>query len=208
MVNAKPDVASSSPSAKSFNAESMAIQNQQSSTTKGILFMLGAMLVFVTINAVAKDVVAHYPLAQVAFFRNFFALFPALILLKRAGGFPAMKTNNLPRHLIVGVIGTISMIALFGSLRLLPLADATTIHFSETLFLTIFCAWFLKEKAGLHRWSAIIVGFIGVIIICRPTGDILWLGAIYALIFALGDAIYMMIARVLTCPDHTATVVI
>ncbi len=179
-----------------------------SSPLKGISYMCLAMLTFVTVNTVAKDVVASYPLTQVTFFRSFFSLFPCLFLLKQAGGMQALKTQNFPRHLLVGTVGTIALVCLFGSLRLLPLADAVSLHFSETLFLTAFCAWFLKEKTGWQRWSAILVGFAGVLIIMRPTGDLLNLGAIYALIFALGDAFFMMNARILTRTDHSVTVVI
>lgn len=167
-----------------------------------------AMLTFVSVNTMAKDVVAVYPLTQVTFFRVFFSLFPCLLLLRQAGGINALKTQNLPRHILVGSVGTVALVCLFGSLRLLPLADAVCLHFSETLFLTAFCAWFLKEKTGWQRWTAVLVGFAGVLVMLRPTGNVLNLGAIYALIFALGDAFFMMNARILTRTDHSVTVVI
>ncbi|MEN8236683.1 MAG: DMT family transporter [Pseudomonadota bacterium] len=174
---------------------------------KGISYMCLAMLTFVTVNTIAKDVVAVYPLTQVTFFRTFFSLFPCLVLLRQAGGVSALKTQHLPRYILIGSVGTVALIGLFGSLRLLPLADAVCLHFSETLFLTAFCAWFLKEKAGSLRWSAVLVGFAGVLVVMRPTGDILNLGAIYALTFALGDAFVMMNARILTRTDHSVIVV-
>lgn len=173
----------------------------------GILYMLAAMLIFSSVNAVAKEIIADYSLIQIIFFRNLFALIPMGYLMMREGGVKIMKTDQLPRFISLGFVGTLALAGLFGSLALMPLAEAVSIHFSETFILTALSAIILKEKVGMQAWLAIMVGFIGVLIIFRPTGEILNIGALYGLAFALGDSIYMLNARILT-RTHSSTAVV
>lgn len=174
----------------------------------GIFYMLAAMLMFSSVNAIAKDTLSRYSLFQIIFFRNAFSLIPMAYLMMREGGLPILRTKHFPRYLAVGTIGTFTLMALFGSLRYLPLAEAVSIHFSEILILTALSALILKEHVGILRWSSIVIGFVGVLIIFRPTGDIFNIGAILGLAFAVGDAIYMLNARILTREDSSTTVVI
>ncbi len=173
----------------------------------GIGYMLAAMLIFSCINAAAKDIIADYSYVQIIFFRSFFALIPMGYLMMREGGFKIMKTDQLPRFVMIGVVGTLALAGLFGSLEKLPLAEAVSIHFSETFILTALCAIILKERVGIQAWAAILVGFIGVLIIFRPTGELLNIGALYGLAFAIGDSIYMLNARILT-RTHSSTAVV
>jgi drug/metabolite transporter (DMT)-like permease len=173
----------------------------------GILYMLAAMLIFSCANAVGKKILPDYSMVQILFFRNFFALIPMGYLMMREGGVKIMKTDQLPRLVMLGIVGTLALAGLFGSLARMPLAEAVSIHFSETFILTALSAWFLKEKVGPQAWAAIATGFIGVLIIFRPTGEILNVGALYGLAFALGDSIYMLNARILT-RTHSSTAVV
>ncbi len=185
------------------------MQNQQrDSSIKGIMYMLAAMLVYSLVNALVKDTTTRYPLVQLVFFRSFFALVPGSLLLLKAGGTKAMKTQHLPRLVLCAMVGSVAFTCLFSSLRLLPLADAVTLIFSETLFLTAFAAIYLHEHVGIHRWLAVIIGFMGVIFISRPTGEVFNIGVLHGIFFALGDAFFMINARVMTRTDHSATIVV
>lgn len=168
------------------------------SSLKGILYMLAAMFVFSCVNAVAKEVLTQYSMFQILFFRSFFALIPMSILMMREGGLQIMKTDQTLRYIGLGFVGVVALTGLFESLARMPLAEAVSIHFSETFILTALSAWILKEKVGLQSWMAVIIGFIGVLIIFRPSLDIINVGALFGLAFALGDAIYMLNARILT----------
>jgi drug/metabolite transporter (DMT)-like permease len=174
----------------------------------GIFYMLSAMFILVLTNALAKDTVSRYPLIQIAFFRGLFSLVPCGMLLLKSGGSTILRTQHPLRHLVGGLVGTIALICLFLSLKLMPLADAITIHFSETFFLTALCSLFLKEHAGFHSWISIIIGFLGVFIIARPSGAVSFLGVLAGVLFALGDAFFMMNARILTRTDHSGGIVI
>jgi drug/metabolite transporter (DMT)-like permease len=172
-----------------------------------ILYMLAAMLVFSSVNAVAKEIISDYSLIQVIFFRNFFSLIPMGYLLMREGGLKIMRTDQLPRFVALGFSSTLALAGLFASLALMPLAEAVSIHFSETFILTALSAIILKERVGPQAWAAIVVGFIGVLVIFRPTGEILNVGALCGLAFALGDAVFMLNARILT-RTHSSTAVV
>lgn len=174
----------------------------------GILYMLAAMFMFSSVNAIAKDALGRYSLFQIIFVRSFFSLIPMFYLMQREGGFKILKTTQLPRMILVGIVGTCAMMGLFASIYYLPLAEAVTIHFTEILIITGLSAVVLKEHVGVPRWTAIVVGFIGVLIIFRPTGDILNIGALYGLGFAIGDAIYMINARIMTQKDSSTAIVI
>ncbi|MBL0942605.1 MAG: DMT family transporter [Alphaproteobacteria bacterium] len=174
----------------------------------GICYMLSAMLILVSVNCLAKDVVSHYPLLQIVFFRCFFSLIPCGVLLFKADGLKELHTQHPLRHLIGGVIGTLALICLFLSLKLMPLADAVTIHFSETFFLTVLSSVLLREHAGPHGWISIIIGFLGILIIVRPSGVVTPLGVLAGILFALGDAIFMINSRVLTRTDSSVRIVI
>ncbi|MBP6986574.1 MAG: DMT family transporter [Alphaproteobacteria bacterium] len=173
----------------------------------GVVYMLMAMLIFSCANALIKDVVANYSMVQIIFFRSFFSLLPMLYLMHLEGGLKIMKTDQHPRFIALGLMGMGAFAGLFGSISHLPLAEAVSIHFSEIFILTAMSAWFLKEKVSLCIWVAIAVGFCGVLIVYRPTGDFLNIGAVYGLIFAIGDSIYMLNARILT-RNHSATAVV
>ncbi len=173
----------------------------------GILYMLAAMMIFSCVNAVAKEIIADYSIFQILFFRSFFALIPMAFLMMREGGLKIMKTDQITRFVGLGVIGVIALGGLFESLARMPLAEAVSIHFSETFILTALSAWILKEKVGMQSWLAILVGFIGVLMIFRPSGDIINIGALYGLTFAVGDSIYMLNARILT-RNHSSTAVV
>jgi len=128
----------------------------------------------------------HYPLGQVLFFRGFFGLlFYFLIIPKeRLSNFYYTKRPGL--HFLRCMFGLIALLAIFVALRNLPLATVVSISFAAPIFTTIFSIFFLSEKVGLFRWLAVLVGFIGIIIITEPGFSSLNVYYIYPIIFCLG----------------------
>lgn len=178
-----------------------------SRTVLGVLFMALGVFIFATVNALVKDVVASYPLMQVVFFRFFLALFPCIYLVYKSGGWSTLKTPNLKFHLFSGVLCVINLGLLFSAFKLLPLADANALSFSSIIFVTLMSYPLLKEPVGRQRWIAILLGFVGVTIMARPTGDFMNPGIIMCLLFALGDALIMVFARLLSRTDKSSTIV-
>jgi len=152
---------------------------------RGIAYMLGSTVMFAGGNAVVKWQLATYPLGEVAFERTLFAfLTVAAIILPRAG-WSVLRTRRYREHLQRGLSQFGSMLCWFLAVSVLSLGSATAIGFAAPLFTTLLSIVILKEKVGIHRWSALIVGFVGVLIITHPGAGTLTYGAL----FALGNAV-------------------
>ncbi len=161
----------------------------------GIGLMIVATLLFATMDAVAKSLVsADLHAAQVIAVRSWIILPLILLVLALRGELAALKTARPGRHLLRGMIGCIAPLSFFTALKTLPLADATVIFFSSAFMLTAASALILRERVGIHRWSAVAIGFVGVVIAMNPTGDgdlgayllVLLATFVYALIFITG----------------------
>jgi len=126
-----------------------------------------SVLFFVLMSVCIKATGDHIPLFQVVFFRNFFALIPLIFVIY----FLKLKLstiNKYPLHLGRAVIGITAMSLFFISIRYVPLVEMQTISFSSVFFISILSVFFLGEKIGYRRIIAVVIGFIGVVIILNP----------------------------------------
>ena len=129
----------------------------------------------------------NYPVGQVLFFRGFIGLFTLFcFVVPRERYFNFYKTNRLFLHFKRCVSGLIAIVAIFIGLRNLPLATVVSISFAAPIFATIMSIFFLNEKVGLYRWLAVIIGFIGILVISEPGFSSLNIYYIYPIIFCLG----------------------
>ncbi|AIL13338.1 hypothetical protein IM40_07250 [Candidatus Paracaedimonas acanthamoebae] len=165
---------------------------------QGALYMLLAVFIFCLVNAIAKNIIAQYPPLEVLFFRFLGALLPSWLLLYRDRETINFSTLPYRTSFIASIILVLDLLCLFMSFKYLPLADATALSFSSIFFVTVLAAIFLKESLSFSRISVIICGFIGVVIIAKPSGNISILGATFSLIYALADAIVLLLIRVMT----------
>ena len=127
-----------------------------------------------------------YPVGQVLFFRGFCGIIPILFLIPKDRYLDFYKTNRSLLHLKRCFAGLIALVSIFIALRNLPLAIVVSISFAAPIFTTIFSIFLLNEKVGLYRWLAVLVGFIGIIIISEPGFSSLNFYYIYPIIFCLG----------------------
>ena len=127
-----------------------------------------------------------YPLGQVLFFRGFFGIIPLLFLIPRERFNNFYYTKRAGLHFLRCASGLIALISIFIALRNLPLATVVSISFAAPIFTTILSIIFLSERVGLYRWLAVIVGFVGIIIITEPGLSSLNIYYIYPIIFCLG----------------------
>ncbi len=153
----------------------------------GILFMVLATLVFSISSALSKWQVSHYSFAEVLFFRSIGSLVACGLLILPRTGLIVFRTRRLRDHIgrstTQGVAQSLIVIA-FG---LMPLAGAVAINFSSPLFAALFAALWLKERVGLARAAALVVGFIGVLLVAAPGAESFRSGAL----FALGNAVLL-----------------
>ena len=136
----------------------------------GIALMVLSVAVFTCMDAIIKHVAqAGYTTPQILFFRNLFAFIPLSILIHRQGGLSSLATKKPMAHLIRSLIGLTAMGSFFYGYRTLPLSEAISISFAAPLFMTALSVPMLDEQVGIRRWLAVIVGFVGVLIMVRPS---------------------------------------
>jgi drug/metabolite transporter (DMT)-like permease len=176
----------------------------------GIGLRIGAATCFAGMAAAIKlGDQAHVSLPELAFYRFAFGLPPLLIwiLLTRNPG--AWRTQRPLAHLARGMIGLTTMVLGFAALTWLPLAEAATIGFAAPLFSVALSALILGEKVGWHRWSAVALGFAGVLIVMRPGGSHLPApGLVLAVMAALGGAAVTITLRQIGRTEATPTIVL
>ncbi len=128
----------------------------------------------------------HYPLGEVLFFRGFFGVIFYLFIIPSDRRKNFYYTKRAGLHFLRCIFGLIALVAIFIALRNLPLATVVSISFAAPIFTTIFSIFLLREKVGIFRWLAVIIGFVGIIIITEPGLSSVNIYYIYPIIFCLG----------------------
>lgn len=166
----------------------------------GILTRLAAMLSLAIMFAFVKlagEQGVH--VTESLFYRQLIAMPLICFLIWRSQqGWPSIVSDRHRLHILRSCLGIFAMGLNFWAMTLLPLADATTISFTVPIFATLFAALILREKVGIRRWSAILIGFVGVLIVIRPGGSLIpAFGAAVALTGALVTAAVTLVIRML-----------
>ena len=151
----------------------------------GFLYMFISVCAFSVMDLIVKWS-EDYPVGQVLFFRGLCGMIPILFLIPKGRYFDFYKTKRPFLHFKRCCAGLIAIVAIFIALRELPLATVVSISFAAPIFTTILSIFFLSEKVGFYRWLAVLVGFVGIIIISEPGFSSLNLYYIYPIIFCLG----------------------
>ncbi len=173
----------------------------------GVALVALGMFLFNIGNAVAKEASEVLSIAQVIFLRCCFGITMLSGYALFKGDLSLLKTKRLPLQLTRGLIGFLGLFFLFQSCNLLPLSEATAISFAATIFITALSVPLLKEHVGIHRWVAVLVGFVGILIVIKPTGNVNFLGAAAGLASAVFEALIMILARILGREDEAFTTV-
>jgi drug/metabolite transporter (DMT)-like permease len=177
------------------------------SVLSGIGLMVLSVLLFTTMDMLVKLASERFPIGQIVFARNFFAFLPVMIVISRSGGLAAIRTRNLMAHVFRGGIGVLSMACFFLSYSLLPLGEAVSLASSGPLFMTALSVPLLGEKVGLRRWSAVIVGFVGVLVMMRPGSGVFQPAALVAITAAFCYALAMTQVRRLSRSESSTAIV-
>ncbi len=176
-------------------------------------------LAFTLMSAAVKSVSLDYPTGEIVFFRSAFAIVPLVIWLSwRKDLINAVWTSNIAGHLMRGIAGTSAMFSGFVALSYLPLPDAVAIGYAAPLITVVLAAVVLKETVRAYRWTAVVVGFVGVLIILTPhmgasavarglsAGPAV--GAVFALFAAFCSAGATIQVRRLTHTEKTGAIVL
>jgi len=161
---------------------------------QGALWLVSGGFIFTSNSAMIRLLSAEIESVQTAFFRAFFSvlLLAPMILTGRV---QPWKSERIHGHFWRTAMGTTSMVLGFYAVSMLPLADATALAFSQPLFSVVLAALVLREKVRWRRWTATLVGFIGVLVMVRPGSGSLQPGAAVALLNALASATSILLVR-------------
>ena len=151
----------------------------------GFLYMFLSICGFSLMDVIVKWSV-DYPIGQILFFRGFFGIIFYFFIIPRDRLHNFYQTKRPGLHSLRCLAGLIAIVAIFIALRKLPLATVVSISFAAPIFTTIFSIFLLSEKVGIYRWLAVLVGFIGILIITEPGISELNIYYIFPIIFCLG----------------------
>ena len=151
----------------------------------GFLYMFISICAFSLMDVIVKWSV-DYPIGQVLFFRGFFGIIFYFFVIPRDRLHNFYKTSRPGLHGLRCTSGLIALVAIFIALRELPLATVVSISFAAPIFTTIFSIFLLSEKVGIFRWLAVVIGFVGILIITEPGISELNIYYIFPIIFCLG----------------------
>jgi drug/metabolite transporter (DMT)-like permease len=172
---------------------------------KGLLWALVSTALFSIEAVLAKVLVADYHVLQILFVRQcvvFLSVAPSVV-----SSFPNnFKTDNPGLHALRLLGAFVALSAGFWAISVLPLTTATTLSFAKVFFVVLLAVWILGEPISLHRYTAVVLGFVGVIVVIRPGTDGLRdLNVLIPLLSAMGAAVAQVCVRRLSQTESTAT---
>lgn len=179
-----------------------------------ILFKVLSTACFAVMSAFARGLGETFPVGQVVFFRSFVAVLPVVIFYAwRKELWTAMHTRRPIGHLARGLFGVAAMFCGFAALARMPIADVTAIGFSTPLIIVALASLMLGERVRVYRWSAVVIGLIGVIVMLSPhlsfgTGESGGLGPPLAVMNAILAACAYIQIRRLTASETTSSIVL
>src|SRR5271170_5858741 len=186
---------------------------------KGIALKLISAVLFAVMSALVRYLGARYPVGEVVFYRSAFAIVPVMLVYAWRGELAAVVRTERPLGQAGrGALSIVGMFCNFGALARLPLVESNAISFTSPLFSVALAALILKERVRIYRWSAVVIGFLGVLVVLSPhlSGDELTVamasatsvaGVIYGIAGAAANAGTVIQTRRLTQSETTSSIV-
>ena len=171
---------------------------------QGVLWMIVAMFFFVTMDSIAKELVKTHHVVQVVWGRYFFQVAAlAMVLAPRLRRL--MVTTHLRLQLMRSVLLLATTALYFSGLQFVPLAEASSVMMVSPLVVTALSVPLLREHVGLRRWSGVVIGFLGALVIIRPGGDAVQVAALLPLAAACCYGVYQISTRFLSHSESILT---
>lgn len=170
---------------------------------KAVAWLMFGVTSGLMLDLFAKELLRSYSLRQFIFLRSLIGMLILLAIAPRFGGLRSLYTDRKAWHLLRTILAIGAMFGFFYGLAEMPLVDAFTLGYTAPLMMTALSAFFLDEPVGWRRWTAVIVGFGGVIVMLRPGSAELSLAAIAVLVAALCYAGQAITARHLAATETT-----
>lgn len=176
------------------------------SRIRGILLMCSAGFCFAVMDAGVKHLAVDYPVPQVIWARYFFHFLLMLAFLGPRYRGSLLRTSRLGTQLIRSMLLLGATVCMFFALKYIPLAEAATIGFANPLIVTALSVPILSERVGGRRWTAVVIGFVGVLIVLRPGLGVMHWAAVLPLGMAFCYAVYQILTRLLAGKDNPRTI--
>jgi drug/metabolite transporter (DMT)-like permease len=181
---------------------------------RGVICMLAACALFAGMSAGVKSLSGNIPFPELMFFRCALAMPVVGAIAFRSGRWDLLRTKRFPGHFYRACTGLLAMSCSFYALGLLPLAEHTALTNATPLFVTMLSIPFLGEKVGVHRWSAVVVGFWGIMVIALSQGafqggaaELATAGVVAAVAQSLFSGVTTMLVRGLSETESSTTIV-
>lgn len=178
----------------------------QTPVMRGIVLMCLSTIAFSIMHGLVRFVSEVLPPFQIAFFRNIFGLAFLLPLLMRSR-FTILRTKQIGLHALRGIINMAAMLMFFTALAISPIAKVTALGFTAPIFMAILAVIVLGERFRIYRWSAIFLGFVGMLIILRPGLVAIDTGALLVIGSAALWAVAMIIIKIQSRTESSLTIV-
>ena len=166
-------------------------------------FLMLGVFSGLTLDILAKYLLEEYSLPQFIFARSLFALIIFCLITPWYGGLESIKTKQWKWHFLRAILSIIAMFGFFYGITLMPLVNALTLAYIAPLIVTALSSKLLNEKVGWRRWTAVLIGFIGVLVILRPGSGMFSLASISVLAAAFSYALLAITARKLADSEST-----
>jgi len=194
------------PSIMTLKSSSKLIEPTARDNLVGIGLMLLSMFVFSAVDTIAKVLTTDFHPLQIVWTRQL-GLVAGVFVMMALRGASLFETKHRKFQLARGLMAALSAALFITAINYVPLADAIAVTFVAPFVVTMFSALLLKEKVGIHRWSAVIVGFLGTLVILRPGFDGFEPALLLAVLAAVLFAFRQIISRYLSGSDKTETTV-
>lgn len=172
--------------------------SSDNATNRGILFILAGVLAISLNDLTVKLLSGGYPLHQIIFARSSIGILFSLVFVQLEGGWRILKTDKPVRHAIRGLLVIVANMTFYAAVAVMPLAQATALFFVAPLFITLLSIPFLGEKVGPWRLGAVVVGFVGVLVMQQPWAAAPLEAGRVALLLPVGAALTYALMQVMT----------
>ena len=170
---------------------------------KAVAWLMFGITSGLFLDLFAKEILRTYSLQQFVLIRSLIAVALLLVIAPRFGGFRSLASANKAWHFLRTILAVGTMFGFFYGLKMMPLVDALTLGYTAPLMVTALSAIFLGDHVGWRRWTAVVTGFVGVLIMLQPRSGPITFPAIAVLIAAFCYACQMIIARKLGATEST-----
>lgn len=177
-----------------------------STTSRAVLLMLGATVILASMHGLVRQLSSDMHPFMIVFFRNLFGLVAVLPLLLRAG-LGSLQTQNPRLHMLRAGVGVLAMLGWFYALSKVPIANATALSFSTTIFATLSAWLFLGETLRWRRSAAIFVGLVGVYVVLRPSAEGFNIYALLVVVTSIAWGLSLTIVKQLSKTETPTSIV-